>query len=150
MTYKMQLKERNIYTDSILTVMPHTHTHTHTYRNVQWKVYLNLSKNSWAMESAYCMNTRLAAMLSMTSFTLPNASLSTLARGPCNMEHRAVMISAFSTPSQGNLHSVVKNKKRRKKGMRIYRRGKMRYEGERKKEYKRNNEGNGMGQSCAI
>ena len=59
------------------------------------------------MESAYCMNTRLAAMPSMISFTLPNASLSTLDRGPCNMEHSAVMISAFSTPNQGNLERFI-------------------------------------------
>jgi hypothetical protein len=53
-----------------------------TYAHVRTNTYLNLSKNSCAMESAYCMNTRLAAKLSMTSFTLPNASLSTLESGP--------------------------------------------------------------------
>ena len=78
------------------------------YVHVRTNTYLNLSKNSCAMESAYCMNTRLAAKLSMTSLTLPNASLSTLERGPWSIEHRAVMISAFSTPSQGNLNSDVK------------------------------------------
>ena len=59
------------------------------------------------MESAYCMNTGLAAMLSMMEVIEAKAWLSALARGPCSMAHKAVMISAFSTPSQGNLRTQV-------------------------------------------
>jgi hypothetical protein len=78
------------------TMSPYTHTHTH----------LNLSRNSCAIMSAYCMNIGFAATWSKISFMLPNAWLSTLARGPWIMEHRAVIISAFSTPSAGNLHGI--------------------------------------------
>ena len=42
-------------------------------------------------------------MLSIIFLMLAKAWLSSLARGPCSMEQRAVMISAFSTPNQGNL-----------------------------------------------
>ena len=65
--------------------------------------HLNLSRNNWAIESAYCMQTGLAAMLSMMLLMLANAWLSTLDKGPWSIEHRAVTISAFSTPNQGNL-----------------------------------------------